>query len=484
MNSSCSPAVSAHSQSTNAARITLPVAIIGGGPVGIAAAARLLERGLEPVVLEAGATVGSAVRDWGHVRMFSPWRYNLDKACMALLEGHGWIAPDAEEFPTGRELAERYLEPLASSPELTGRLRMGTRVTAVTRAGLGKVKNAGRDQAPFEIRFEDTNGHEGRLLASAVVDASGTWGNPGRAGASGLTAIGERAASEHIRYGMPDVLGADRGRYAGRRTMVLGSGDSALGNLISLARLASDVPGTTIVWAARTKDLTRALGGGAADQLPERGVLGTRVRDLAARGVLDIMKPFAVHEVARTPDGTLLVTGTSNTGIQTVAVNEMIVATGFRPDLSILDEVRLDLDPALGCPRVLAPLIDPNLHSCGTVRPHGAAELQQPETGLFIVGMKSYGRAPTFLLATGYEQVRSVAAFLARDIEASRRVELDLPQTGVCSSNLVMDDIACCGGPAPAQEAACCVQDAEAKQTGATGCGCSDPVRRAVEAVA
>jgi hypothetical protein len=151
----------------------------------------------------------------------------------------------------------------------------------------------------------------------------------------------------------------------------------------------------------------------------------------------------------------------------------LVVATGLRPDLSLLREVRLDLDPALECPRALAPLIDPNVHSCGTVRPHGAAELQQPESGLFIVGMKSYGRAPTFLLATGYEQVRSVAAFLAGDIEASRRVELDLPQTGVCSSNLVLEvSEMCCGGPAPAETGACCIQDVEAKSARFAGCGC------------
>ncbi len=404
------------------------------------------------------------------------------KACLALLGGRAWTAHGAEDLPTGRDLAKRYLEPLASTPELAPRLRLGTRVTAVTRAGLGKVRNAGCDQALFEVRFEDPSGREGRLLASAVIDASGTWGNPGSAGASGLAAIGERAAADRIRYGMPDVLGADRGRYAGRRTMVLGSGDSALGNLISLARLADQVSGTAIVWAARNRDLTRALGGGAAYQLPERGALGTRVRDLAARGTLDIVRPFAVDEIARSPDGTLLIAGAGGTGRLTIAADKLIVATGFRPDLAMLGEVRLDLDPALDCPRILAPLIDPNLHSCGTVRPHGAAELQQPEPGLFIVGMKSYGRAPTFLLATGYEQVRSVAAFLAGDIEASRQVELDLPQTGVCSSNLAVDEIACCGGPAPAQETACCMQDAEARKAGAGGCGCSGPARKAVEA--
>lgn len=463
-------------------RSMLPVAIIGGGPVGLAAAAHLLVRGLEPVILEAGARVGAAVRDWHHVRMFSPWRYNMDRACRTLLEAHGWSAPDAESYPTGRDLADRYLEPLAKTPEVEPRIHLGTRVTAVSRAGLGKVRDAGRDSVPFEIRFEDAGGLEGRLLAGAVIDASGTWGNHGRAGASGLSAIGEHAAADHVHYRIPDVLGADRARYAGRRTMVLGSGDSALGILINLAHLAEQAPGTTIVWAARSRDLTRALGGGAADQLPERGALGIRVRDLAARGVLDIVKPFAVNEIARTPDGALLVTGISDAGLLKIAADEMIVATGFRPNLTMLSEVRLDLDPALDCPRTLAPLIDPNLHSCGTVRPHGAAELQQPEPGLFIVGMKSYGRAPTFLLATGYEQVRSVAAFLAGDIKASRRVELDLPQTGVCSSNSVVDDIACCGGPAPAQAAACCMQDVLAKAAGAGSCGCPGMALETVEA--
>jgi thioredoxin reductase len=453
---------------------SLPIAVIGGGPVGLAAAAHLLERGLEPIVFEVAPSVAAAPRAWGHVRMFSPWRYNIDKAARALLERNGWAAPDPEMFPTGRDLAERYLAPLASLMALAARVRLGSRVTAVTKAGLGKVRTAGRDEAPFELHFENADGHEGRLLARAVIDASGTWGNHGSAGAGGLPAIGERAASDRIRYGMPDVFGADRARYAGRRVMVLGSGDSALGILIDLARLADQAPGTTIVWAARNRDLTRAFGGGAADQLPARGKLGMRVRALAERGVLDVVKPFAVGEIGHTPDGALLVTGLDSIGTRTVEVDEMVVATGLRPDLSLLREVRLDLDPALDCPRALAPLIDPNVHSCGTVRPHGAAELQQPESGLFIVGMKSYGRAPTFLLATGYEQVRSIAAFLAGDIEASRRVELDLPQTGVCSSNLVpeVSDM-CCGGAAPAETGACCIQDVAAKSAGFAGCRCS-----------
>jgi hypothetical protein len=158
-----------------------------------------------------------------------------------------------------------------------------------------------------------------------------------------------------------------------------------------------------------------------------------------------------------------------------VEVDELIVATGFRPDLSFLRELRIALDPALECPPVLAPLIDPNLHSCGTVRPHGARELAQPEPGFYFAGMKSYGRAPTFLLMTGYEQVRSIIADIAGDKKGAERIELVLPETGVCTRPLTASSASegCCGGPAPANADACCKQDADAKAAGAKGCGCS-----------
>lgn len=131
----------------------------------------------------------------------------------------------------------------------------------------------------------------------------------------------------------------------------------------------------------------------------------------------------------------------------------MVALTGFRPDLGWLSELRLNLDPVLQAPVTLAPLIDPNMHSCGTVHPHGAAELAHPEPGVFLVGMKSYGRAPTFLAMTGYEQVRSIAAKLAGDDEAAARVELTLPDTGVCGGSGLFDDPqaqsgGCCATPA------------------------------------
>jgi hypothetical protein len=156
-----------------------------------------------------------------------------------------------------------------------------------------------------------------------------------------------------------------------------------------------------------------------------------------------------------------------------LALGIQIVATGFRPDLDFVRELRIQLDPAIECPVALAPLIDPNEHSCGTVRPHGARELAQAEPGFYFAGMKSYGRAPTFLMITGYEQVRSIAADIAGDREAADRVELVLPETGVCNRSTASDANKCCGGPALSAVDACCVADANAKQEGKTGCGCS-----------
>jgi hypothetical protein len=189
-------------------------------------------------------------------------------------------------------------------------------------------------------------------------------------------------------------------------------------------------------------------------------------------GQVQVMAPFRAIRIDHNAAG-LTITGETGCCLKEIKADEIVVATGFRPDLSFLREVRLDLDPALECPTALGPLIDPNVHSCGTVRPHGYVELKQPEKDFYIVGMKSYGRAPTFLLATGYEQVRSIAAALTGDIEAASRVELCLPETGVCSgpglATEVEAEAGCCGPSAPANEDAP-VAIAEPARAKAGGC--------------
>jgi hypothetical protein len=406
----------------------LPVAVIGAGPVGLAAAAHLLDRGIEPVIFEAGERVGTSMREWGHVRVFSPWGYNVDPVAERLLTAAGWTAPDPEGYPTGAEIADRYLEPLAALPAIAERVHLSARVVAVGKRGLDKLKDAGRDDAPFELVVDDA-GDERRYLAAAVIDASGTWSRPNPLGAGGLHAAGERAHADRIAYGIPDVLGADRERYAGRRVLVVGSGHSAFNALLDLVALRDSEPATQIVWAIRGTAPGRRYGGGEDDQLPARGALGNAVRGLVEDGSIALAGGFHTRAVTATSTGRLAISD----GRRELVADEVIAATGFRPDLTLLGELRLDLDDRVEAARELAPLIDPNVHSCGSVPPHGVDELSHPDAGIYMVGMKSYGRAPTFLLRTGYEQVRSIAAALAGDWDAARRIELVLPETGVCN---------------------------------------------------
>jgi cation diffusion facilitator CzcD-associated flavoprotein CzcO len=267
----------------------LPVAVIGAGPIGLAAAAHLLARGETPVVLEAGEAAGASIRQWSHVRLFSPWKYLVDPTVRELLEEGGWTAPDADALPTGGELVAGLIDPLAAHPAIAPHIRFGRRVTAVTRLGTDRVKSAGRESAPFEIVARTAGGSEERILARAVIDASGTWTQPNPLGAGGVPAAGEEG-SARIRYGIPDVLGAERDRYAGRSVLVAGSGHSAFNAVLDLATLARQEPGTEVTWAVRRTDVRRMWGG--AGRIAHRG-----------ESVAAMLRPGAGRHALRHRDG-------------------------------------------------------------------------------------------------------------------------------------------------------------------------------------
>jgi glycine/D-amino acid oxidase-like deaminating enzyme len=408
------------------APVDLPVVVIGSGPVGLAAAAHLLERDLRPLVLEASDEVAAGVASWGHVRLFSPWEFSVDPAARRLLEPTGWTAPDPDEHATGAELREHYLLPLAE--QLSGDIRTGSRVVAVTRRFTDKMKDSGRESAPFELVVETAAGRE-RLLARAVIDASGSLAEHNPLGSAGIAAVGESEHADRITYGLPDVL-AQAERFGDRTVLVVGAGHSAMNVLQDLVALRHAHPQTRIIWAVRRSEDDELFGGGTDDGLEARGALGQAVRALAEAGKIELRHGVRIESVERSGDRVVAIYDGGAIG----PVDEIIAATGFRPDLAMLREVRLDLDPAVEAPRGLAPLIDPNVHSCGSVPPHGERELRQPEPAFYLAGMKSYGRAPTFLMLTGYEQVRSIAAALAGDQQAADDVQLLLPETGVCKA--------------------------------------------------
>ncbi|ORV87605.1 NAD(P)-binding domain-containing protein [Mycolicibacterium iranicum] len=427
----------------------LPVVVIGAGPLGLAAAAHLLERGLTPLVLEAGDGPASAVEQWAHVRTFSPWPELVDPAAARLLESTGWTSAESG-FPTGREWIDGYLAPLATA--LGRRVRYGARVEAVSRLGRDRLVSPGRAEAPFVVHVANSDGTECRVQARAIIDASGTWGQPNPAGADGVPAIGERAAAASgvLTY-VPPTLAQASG-LAGKHVVVVGSGHSAMTAVIQLGEVVRKDRSTTVTWVLRRGVSEDTFGGGAADELPERGALGVRSKEAVEDGRVSLSTGFRIERIDMV-DGRAVVT--AEDGRSLPPADHVVVLTGFRPDLSFLSEMRIELDPILQAPVNVAPSIDPNMHSCGSVLPHGAAELAHPEPNLYIVGMKSYGRAPTFLAMTGYEQVRSIAAELAGDHEGARRVELTLPDTGVCNGAGLFDSPdsenaggGCCG-PAP-----------------------------------
>lgn len=420
----------------------LPVAILGGGPVGLAAAAHLAKKKIPFILFEAGSSVGHNLLSWGHIKVFSPWKFNIDKVAEDLLVDIGWKAPDKEGLPTGKEIVDTYFTPLSKHPLVQPHIHLNSQVLSVNRKGLDKMKTADRSTRPFVIKVLENK----KVLyfeSKAIIDSTGTWNQPNPIGSGGVFAEGERDLQKHINYGIPNVKSDQLNRYINKNILVVGGGHSAINVLLDLADIQKDYPDTRINWVLRKKDISIVYGGKEDDGLEARGALGIRIEDLEKSNKLNVFTPYYILKLAKNFDG-IQVEGEWNGKIQTISnIDEIISNTGSRPNLDIIREIRTDLDSSLESVFDLADLIDPNIHSCGTVRPHGEEELRHPEKDFYIVGAKSYGRAPTFLMATGYEQVRSIVAYLDGDFEAAKRVELVLPQTGVCSTSNSMEG-ACC----------------------------------------
>lgn len=419
---------------------SLPVAIVGAGPIGLAAAANLVQRGIDFVIFEAGDEIGSSIRQWGHTRLFSPWKHVVDPASRRLLEATGWTLPAPDRLPTGTELVEQYLEPLAALEPIGSRIRTAVAVNAITRQGMDRTRTARRSSTPFLLRVRTPDGVE-EITARAVIDASGTYDHPNSLASSGLEPLGLPDVADRVSHALPDVLVRERARFAGRHTTVVGAGHSAANTLLALAELAEQEPATRITWLIRNGSAVRVTTSDD-DGLAARASIGRRVDALVHAGRIEVVDRFETIRLGRTDDGVRLY-GLRGDDLVEHETDLVVNATGFRPNLEMLREIRLELDDIVEAPKRLAPLIDPNVHTCGTVEPHGFAELQHPEPNFFLAGMKSYGRAPTFLLATGYEQVRSITAWIAGDVAAASRVALELPATGVCSTSLPADGASC-----------------------------------------
>lgn len=419
-NSCCTP-------NTGCCEPSYPVAVLGAGPIGLAAAAHLKAYNVPFIILEK-SEVAANVASWEHVQLFSPWEFNVDSAAKKLLEQTGWVMPNKDEIPTGKALRENYLLPL--SAQFKDQLRTNEEVIAITKQDTDKMKESQRVNKPFLI-FTKNGQATKTYKASAIIDATGTWGHANPAVSHGVYLPSERAAASKINYMIPNVS-ANMARYANKRIAVVGGGHSAINSLLQLVALKEMRPETEITWILRKKRVEDALGGGTDDELSARGELGLKMKAIISNEMIQVETPFYIQSVLDKEEGIVL----KGTDRKIGPFDELIVNTGNRPDFSFHSELRYDVDAATEAVSSIASLIDPNFHSCGSVPAHGEKELRQPEANFYIVGSKSYGRAPTFLMATGYEQVRSIVAHIAGDTEAALDVKLSLPETGVCNTGI------------------------------------------------
>ena len=404
------------------------LAVIGAGPVGLEAASAALDRGFDVHVFERGE-VGAHLLAWGHVRLFTPWEMNLGPSARARLEAAHWRSPDLGSRPTGADMVEGYLKPLAALPEFKDRIHPNAQVVAMSRRGALKADLLGeprRRDLPFRLLTRDAGGREHFLHAFAVIDASGVFGQPNWAGDGGIPARGELHLAQQLSYHPDDVLDLRRGRYAGKRVLVIGGGASAATVAADLVSLSAKAPGTTVLWVTREstdqlflpiendplagrRDLyeqARALLGGASPALKHAG--GIVIEGFEFNS--------ATHRYRVTLRGHSQATGTEAT--RSEEVDQVIVNTGFGPDNSIYRELQVHECYASRGPMMLAAALLGAGDDCVSVPPFGSDLLLNPEPDFYIVGNKAYGRNTNFLLKTGYQQVADVLDRLTQDQQA------------------------------------------------------------------
>ncbi len=406
------------------------LAIIGAGPIGLEAAVRGQRSGWDVTLIEQGS-IGHHVTSWGHVRLFSPFGINASPWGREALTGQ--TLPSEDALLTGREFVDQYLKPLSQLPVLDGRVREHTRVISISRGDFWKSDLIGRPErgdSPFRLLVQTApesgdrteNRCEQIIEADVVFDCSGTFSQHNWLGAGGIPCPGEQSNADRIDYQIPDVLDADRDRFTGVTTLVVGSGYSAATSVVALASLARESAETHCLWLTRT-DRTPPIPTIDDDQLTERAALTGAANELAlADGdscPIHWLKSSRIERIDRTPDDRLSVRVTCNCSEstaspgETLIVDRIIAQVGYRPDRSLYEELQIHECYATQGPiKLAAALLGETSGDCLTQSAPGADTLRNPEPGFFILGAKSYGRDSRFLLRIGIEQIESAFSLL------------------------------------------------------------------------
>ncbi|MDQ6796959.1 MAG: FAD-dependent oxidoreductase [Actinomycetota bacterium] len=394
------------------------LAILGAGPTGLDAALAAADLGWPFTVYEAADRPAGHVREWGHVRLFTPWSLNVSPRMARHLEAAGLTVPGDDACPTGDELCDRVLDPVAALPEVAPAMRLDSRVLSIGRHGLLKheeIATAERGAQSFRLLVSGADGEEEVVYADVVLDCTGTYSHPNTTGDGGIPAVGEGRLDAKIRRTLPDV-GAEEAEWAGRTVLVVGSGHSAQTAAADLAALARRQPATKVVWAVRATEPT--WGAVADDPLPERAALVERSRALAGGDEAVSLETGVVVEALTERDGRVAVTLRNGTTSE-VVVDTVLSLTGAVGDNSIYRQLQVHECYATAAPiNLSAALLGAAGGDCLQQESHGVDVLRNPEPNFFILGAKSYGRVNQFLMRVGWEQVDEVVAALAVPADA------------------------------------------------------------------
>lgn len=400
------------------------IAIVGAGPIGLEAALYARVLGYDVAIYEAGNDVAAAIREWGHVKMFTPFGMNRSPLGISALraQDESYRPPGDDELLTGREWVDRYLGPLSQSDLLADHLRLGARVLRIGKGEIHKEEMPGHEDRgdwPFRLLVREQEGIERLEEADVVIDATGVFASPPKwCGYGGVPAIGEMKFREHceIEYRLPDILGQDRSRYAGKHTLLIGAGYSAATNVVALARLIREVPDTRVTWITRREGpvgaggpMTVILG----DRLPERERLAREANALVSDANSGISYwPGNVVEAierANAEDNSVYQVLFAGPQEGKHTFDRIVANVGFTPDRSLNEELQVHECYASFSPmKLAAALLGSTSADCLDQKACGPRSLLNPEPNFYILGAKSYGRNSNFLLSVGLEQVREV----------------------------------------------------------------------------
>jgi hypothetical protein len=413
------------------------IAILGAGPIGLEAALYATTLGYPVQVYEKGQ-VGEHFRQWGHVRLFSPFGMNCTPLGLSALRDFRVgprDLPGEGDCITGHEHLQTYLEPLSQTPLLQERITTGVEVHALGRRGFLKGEGPGdaeRARQPFCLLCRENQGSERLDEAEVVLDCTGVYGQPRWLGDGGIPALGEREAREHITYGLEDILGEKREEYADRTILVVGAGYSAATTVCNLAALAEQHPSTWVIWLARGQ-ATQPIRRFVNDPLRERDQLAARANHLATRGDANVeFHPRSVVERVSRQENQFQVEARCAGKPMTWEVERIIANVGYTPDTDLYRELQVhECYASLGPMKLAARLLKQGGGDCLSIGAQGAEALRNPEPNFFILGGKSYGRNSHFLLSNGFEQVREVFTLISGKADLNLYGKVQGTRTGL-----------------------------------------------------